>query len=92
MGELDDLVPLIFQHREGETDESYVSHVEKDAQHFLDVDTLVIKFPFDENMSASLDITYHTAKLFATNLGIPKVGFGLGVTLSEICCHLLGVG
>jgi hypothetical protein len=92
MKELDHLVPFIFQCREGETDEKYVFHVEKDAQTFLDIDVSVIIFPFDENMSTSLEVIYHTAKLFATNIGTPDGGFSLGVTLSEICHHPFWVG
>jgi hypothetical protein len=66
--------------------------VEKDAQTFLDIDASVIIFPFDENVSTSLEVTYRTAKLFATNVGTPDWGFGLGVTLSEIRRHPFGVG
>jgi hypothetical protein len=60
------LFPLIFQCEDGQTDRGYIEQVKQNAKEFLNVDKSVIIFPFDDQVSDTLDDTNRIAKPFAT--------------------------
>jgi hypothetical protein len=59
------LFPLIFQREEGKMDKEYIEEVKQNAKEFLDINNSVIIFPFDDQVSGTLDNTDHIAKFFA---------------------------
>lgn len=59
------LFPPIFRREGGKTDKEYIEEVERNAKEFLDIDNSIIIFPFDDQVSSTLDNANHIAKFFA---------------------------